>query len=234
VLERGPLGGPRSTSRTPGGTRTHDLKLGRQSLYPLSYGGYHGSVYSVAPCPELQLLGIRPALTRQAWRDNALDTRARSRPATIGVVTDYAEIIAQLRKHRAEAMAQVEALDNAIAALRRAYPRSAREESHEAETTTRRRARRGRGVKQQVIDLVRSSGRDWDAAELLREFERQGTDLAVDDPINAIRSALSRGTKAGLLVRTDPGRYAGAPNANGEVTAHLPEELDEPASGPTG
>lgn len=149
-------------------------------------------------------------------------------------VTEFSDIIAQLRRHRAEAVARVEALDAAIAELMRASGDDVPAAAPSA-GEPRRRAPRGQGVKQHVIDFVSASDRDWDAHELHQEFVRRGYSLEVEDPLNAIRSALSRGTKAGRLVRTGFGRY-GSPDHidQKEVSAPPDKGVEEPAPLPTG
>jgi len=146
---------------------------------------------------------------------------------------ENAEIIQQLRIYRAQAMSQVEAYDRAITDLARAFG------SKDARIATdavgpRRRAPKGQGVLRQVIDFVQTGSTDYDAHEVLQEFELQGKPLGVGDPLNTIRSALSRATKAGHLRRTSPGRYA-APRINGEVLLEtFPVRTEELAPLPEG
>ncbi len=64
-----------------------------------------------------------------------------------------------------------------------------------------------KGVLEASVELANEAARDWSADEILTEYERRGTPVAVEDPRNAVFSALSRATQRGLLVRTGRGRY---------------------------
>jgi hypothetical protein len=69
------------------------------------------------------------------------------------------------------------------------------------------RRRNGESVYSRVVELISQSDQDWSVSELVESFRRQGMPLTVKDPMNAVRSALSRANSNGAIMRTSEGRY---------------------------
>jgi hypothetical protein len=97
---------------------------------------------------------------------------------------------------------------------------------------------RGRpgGTYERAVRVVNSSGRAWQVEELIPALRQDGWSAQVDNEINAVRSALSRAVRDGLVSRPKQGLYA-PKDWTGEQPAAASVEDEyagEPSDGATG
>jgi DNA-binding transcriptional regulator PaaX len=58
-----------------------------------------------------------------------------------------------------------------------------------------------------VTEIVSANGREWPVVELLQAMLDQGWETQSAEPINTVRTAISRLVKRGVLQRTGVGTY---------------------------
>lgn len=108
------------------------------------------------------------------------------------------DVLANVRKLRANAAARVERLDQAIEVLTRL------DDPAEPE------GRRGPSVRTRVLDLIEEGDREWTPDEVAAEFNRREVPLPVKDPKKQAQTALALLARDQLAVRVAPNRYRAA------------------------
>lgn len=62
-------------------------------------------------------------------------------------------------------------------------------------------------VRTMLLTLLGEENRDWNAQEVVDEYERRGSPVHGKDPLNSVRAAIVDAEKRGLILRTTRGRY---------------------------
>jgi len=140
------------------------------------------------------------------------------------MTAELRDAIDLLRRQRAEAVALVQKYDHAIILLEQLDREREGQPAEPAGQTTGQihgidstikmgvptvfAGRPRRSVKQRVLALLDEDvTRVWAVAEIAHEFELRGDSLEAKDVDNAVRTALSEGTKEGRVIRTGVGLY---------------------------
>lgn len=123
------------------------------------------------------------------------------------------DAIAVLQRKRADAMAVVSKLDEALRVLRELdsdTPGGGGGSPGSGSAAPTAKLATSPSVLTRVVRLAEERNRTWTVAQILDEFERRDAPVQAKAPTNATRTALSAATQQGKLVRLQAGVYRAA------------------------
>lgn len=123
-----------------------------------------------------------------------------------------AHAISLIRGKREEAVAEVQRLDEALAALEALAPtgRTTPLPQRASRTTQPGAKTKPPSVRAKALQLLEEGPADWSVGDILVAYEQRGEPVHGKNPKNALRAAIADAHTQGLVDRISPGRYRSA------------------------